>query len=208
MIQLYTYKTPNGRKVPILLEELGMPYEAHPVDISKGEQSRPEFLALNPNGKIPAIVDTEGPGGKPFAVFESGAILMYLADKAGRFLPQELRARYEVIEWLMFQMAGVGPMFGQLNHFARFAAERVPYAIERYTKERDRLLGVLEHRLERREYLAGDYSIADISTYPWVDVVPMVSPGVLDGFPAVRTWMARLAERPAVQKGMHVFGRT
>src|SRR5689334_20871019 len=168
MIDLYTWSTPNGRKVSIMLEELGLAYRVHKIDISKGDQFAPEFVAVNPNSKIPAIVDSEGPDGKPIAIFESGAILLWLAERAGRFMGVGPRGRIEPIQWLMFQLAGVGPRFGQTHHFRRFAPEPVPYAIERYTKETARLYGVLDHRLGVAEYLAGEYSIADMATYPWV----------------------------------------
>jgi len=167
MIQLYTWDTPNGKKVSIMLEEIEVPYEVHAVNLKQNDQMKPEYLAINPNNKIPAIVDTDGPGGWPFTLFESGAILMYLAEKSGKLLPQDMRRRYEVIQWLMFQMGGVGPMFGQANYFFRLQ-EKVPYAIERFRKEALRLYNVLDKELGRREYLAGEYSIADIATYPWV----------------------------------------
>jgi GST-like protein len=186
MIQLYTWATPNGKKVSVMLEELELPYEVHPINIAKGDQLKPEYLAINPNNKIPAIIDSDGPDGKPLKLFESGAILMYLAEKTGKFLPQEMAKRYEVIQWLMFQMGGVGPMFGQANYFYRLE-EKVPFAIERYYKEAIRLYKVLEQTLGQRDYLAGDYSIADIATYPWV--------GRHDGhnvkleeFPNVKRW--------------------
>jgi GSH-dependent disulfide-bond oxidoreductase len=202
MIQLYTWATPNGKKASILLEEVELPYEVHPINIAKGDQLKPEYLAINPNNKIPAIIDTDGPGGKPLKLFESGAILMYLAEKTGKFLPQEMAKRYEVIQWLMFQMGGVGPMFGQANYFYRLE-EKVPFAIERYYKEAIRLYKVLEQTLGQRDYLAGDYSIADIATYPWV--------GRHDGhnvkleeFPNVKRWFETISQRPAVKRGMAV----
>jgi GSH-dependent disulfide-bond oxidoreductase len=202
MIQLYTWGTPNGKKVSIMLEEVELPYEVHPIDLAKGDQLKPEYLAINPNNKIPAIIDTEGPGGKPFKLFESGAILMYLAEKTGKFLPQEMAKRYEVIQWLMFQMGGVGPMFGQANYFYRLE-EKVPFAIERYYKEAIRLYKVLEQTLAQTDYLAGEYSIADIATYPWV--------GRHDGhnvkleeFPNVKRWFDAISGRPAVKRGMAV----
>src|SRR5215472_4438772 len=203
MIDLYTWTTPNGRKVSILLEELGLPYRVHKIDISKGEQFTKEFIAINPNSKIPAIVDPEGSGGKPLAIFESGAILLYLAEKAGRLIPQDPRRRIEALEWLMFQMGGVGPMFGQRHHFYRAAPEKVPYALERYTQETHRLYGVLDARLALEPYLAGEYSIADIATYPWVARWEWHE---LDWskFPNVERWFKTLGERPAVQKGMAV----
>lgn len=202
MIQLYTWATPNGKKVSVMLEEVELPYEVHPINIAKGDQLKPEYLAINPNNKIPAIIDIDGPGGKPLKLFESGAILMYLAEKTGKFLPQEMAKRYEVIQWLMFQMGGVGPMFGQANYFYRLE-EKVPFAIDRYYKEAIRLYKVLEQTLGQRSYLAGDYSIADIATYPWV--------GRHDGhnvkleeFPNVKRWFETISQRPAVKRGMAV----
>jgi GST-like protein len=203
MIELYTWGTPNGRKVSIMLEECALPYNVHRIDIGKGDQHSPEFLAISPNGKIPAIVDTEGPDGQAMPLFESGAILVYLAGKAGKFLPASLRGKYEALEWLMFQMGGVGPMFGQVHHFVRQAKEEVPYAIERYTKEKDRLYGVLDRRLGEAEYLAGEYSIADIATYPWVARHEWHRTNLAD-FPNVRRWFDALSARPGVQRGMAV----
>jgi GST-like protein len=205
MIDLYTFATPNGQKVSIALEELGLPYRPHTVHIGKGEQHSAEFLRVNPNGKIPAIVDAQGPGGEPITVFESGAILLYLAEKTGKLLPADPRGRWEAIQWLMFQMGGVGPMFGQLNHFIRFAPEKVPYAVERYTKETKRLLGVLDGRLAERPNLAGDMlSVADLATFPWVRVISRYSPELLEGANAVQGWMERLEARPAFQRGLKV----
>jgi GSH-dependent disulfide-bond oxidoreductase len=202
MIQLYTWATPNGKKVSIMLEEVELSYEVHPINIAKGDQLKPEYLAINPNNKIPAIIDSDGPGGKSLKLFESGAILMYLAEKTGKFLPQEPAKRYEVIQWLMFQMGGVGPMFGQANYFYRLE-EKVPFAVERYYKEAIRLYKVLEQTLGQRDYLAGEYSIADIATYPWV--------GRHDGhnvkleeFPNVKRWFDGISQRPAVKRGMAV----
>lgn len=203
MIDLYTWKTPNGRKVSVMLEELGLSYEVHPIDIDKGEQFAPEYLALNPNNKIPTLVDREGPGGRPITIFESGAILIYLAEKTGKFMPGEMRARYEVIQWLMFQMGGVGPMFGQAHHFFHAAPERIPHAIERYHQEVRRLYGVLEKRLGDREYLGADYSIADIATYPWVARYERHRVK-LEEFPNVKRWFDSISARPAVQRGMAV----
>jgi len=203
MITLYTWGTPNGRKVSIMLEECGLPYTVRPVDITKDEQFAPHFLAINPNNKIPAITDSEGPDGQPLNVFESGAILMYLAEKTGRFLAPAGPERYAVLQWLMFQMGGVGPMFGQAHHFLRFAPAPVPYAMERYRKETARLYGVLDKRLGEAEYLGGDYSIADMATYPWVmrhewqDID-------LAHYPQVARWAAAMGARPAVAKGMGV----
>lgn len=203
MIDFYTWTTPNGRKVSILLEETGLPYRVHAVDISKGDQFKPEYVAINPNSKIPAIVDPDGPDGKPINVFESGAILIWLAEKTGQFLAADKRRRIEALEWLMFQMGGVGPMFGQAHHFRKFAPEPVPYAIERYTKEAQRLYGVLDRRLAEVPYLAGDYSIADMATYPWV--ARHEWQGVsLDEHPNVKRWFEAIGDRPAVQRGMAV----
>src|SRR5579863_752992 len=168
MIQLHSCPTPNGHKITLFLEETGTPYEIHPVNIRKGDQFKPDFLKFSPNNRMPAIIDHDGPGGKPLSLFESGAILIYLAEKTGKLMPSEPHGRYEVIQWLMFQMGGVGPMFGQRGHFLRAAPEKIPYAIERYTNEARRLLNVIENRLAAAAYLAGDYSIADIATYPWV----------------------------------------
>jgi GSH-dependent disulfide-bond oxidoreductase len=205
MIDLYTFTTPNGRKVSVALEELQLPYRVHSVDISKGEQLTPAFLAINPNNKIPAIVDREGPGGGAFTLFESGAILIYLAEKTGQLLPTDARGRAEVLQWVMFQMGGLGPMFGQLSHFGRFAKEQVPYAITRYTDESKRLLGVLEGELAGREYLArSGYSIADIASYPWVKAMGEYFPDLLEDRTHVRRWLERVGARPAVQRGMDV----
>ena len=203
MIDFYTWTTPNGRKVSILLEELGLPYHVHPVNIGKGEQFAPEYLKINPNGKIPSLVDPQGPDGKPIAMMESGAILIYLARKTGKLFPQAERAQYEVLQWLMFQMGGVGPMFGQTHHFLRAAKEPVPYAIERYLTETRRLYGVLNERLKVHDYLAGAYSIADIATYPWVARFEWHKTDLND-FPHVRRWFDAISARPAVQKGMNV----
>ena len=168
MIELYTWTTPNGRKVSIMLEECGLPYTTHAIHIGKDEQFTPQFVAINPNSKIPAIIDRDGPDGQPLTVFESGAILIYLAEKTGKFLATRGKARSDALQWLMFQMGGVGPIFGQVHHFLRAAKEPVPYAIERYGKEKDRLYGVLDKHLKDHQYLAGEYSIADMATYPWV----------------------------------------
>jgi GST-like protein len=203
MIDLYFWNTPNGRKISIMLEEVGLPYKVYAINITKGDQFKPEFVALNPNSKIPAIVDSEGPDGRPITVFESGAILIYLADKTGKFLPTVARARYQVLEWLMFQMGGVGPMFGQTHHFRRAAPEQVPYAIERYTKETRRLYAVMDKRLAGVAYLAGDYSIADMATYPWC--ARHEWQGVdLNEFPNLKRWYDAVGARPAVARGMAV----
>lgn len=204
MIDLYTWTTPNGRKVSIMLEELGLAYTAHRIDIGKGDQFKPEFLAINPNSKIPAIVDSDGPDGKPLALFESGAILIYLAEKHGKFLPAQGRERYLVMQWLMFQMGGVGPMFGQTHHFFRAAPEQVPYAMERYHKETKRLYGVMDKELAQRSYLAGnDYTIADIATYPWVARFEWHKVD-LNEFSNVKRWFDTIGARPAVPRGMAV----
>ncbi|HYD30139.1 MAG TPA: glutathione S-transferase N-terminal domain-containing protein [Azospirillaceae bacterium] len=203
MIDLYTWGTPNGKKVSIMLEEVGLPYTVHPIDITKNEQFSPDFLKINPNNKIPAIVDTDSSNGQPLTLFESGAILVYLAEKTGKLLPQDSAARYITLQWLMFQMGGAGPMLGQAHHFRKFAPEPIPYAIKRYTDEAARLYGVLDTRLGEAEYMAGDYSIADIATYPWI--TRWEWQGVtLDDYPNIRRWMAAIAVRPAVQKGMTV----
>ncbi|HYL19529.1 MAG TPA: glutathione S-transferase N-terminal domain-containing protein [Burkholderiales bacterium] len=203
MIDLYTWSTPNGRKVSIMLEECGLPYRVHPIDIGKGDQFKPEFVALNPNSKIPAIVDQEGPEGGPYPLFESGAILMYLAWKTGKYFPTRITEQFETIQWLMFQMGGVGPFFGQVHHFLRAAPEPVPYAIERYTKETRRLYGDMNKHLEQHDYLATDYSIADIATYPWVARYDWHKVDLND-FPAVKRWFDRIGARPAVQAGMKI----
>ncbi|MBE0614078.1 MAG: glutathione S-transferase N-terminal domain-containing protein [Burkholderiales bacterium] len=204
MIDLYSWATSNGRKVSIMLEECGLPYKAHPINIGKGDQFTPQFVALNPNAKIPAIVDSDGPDGEPITLFESGAILVYLAGKTGRFLPATDRGKYIALQWLMFQMGGVGPIFGQVHHFLRAAKEPVPYAIERYTKEKDRLYGVLNKRLGEVAYLAGEYSIADIATYPWVSRYEWQKTNLAD-FPNVKRWYDAISDRPAVRSGMAVL---
>ena len=203
MIDFYTWTTPNGRKVSIMLEECGLPYRVHKVDIGKGEQFRPEFLAINPNNRIPAIVDAEGPEGKPLPLFESGAILVYLAGKTGRFLPESTTGKYIALQWLMFQMGGVGPMFGQAHHFLRAAPEQVPYGIKRYTDEARRLYGVLDKRLGEAPFLAGEYSIADMATFPWVARHEWHKVALAD-FPNVKRWYDTIALRPAVVRGMAV----
>lgn len=204
MITLYTWATPNGHKISIALEELGLPYQVRPIDITRGEQFDPAFLAISPNNKIPAIIDDQGPDGAPVALFESGAILIYLAEKTARLLPEAPRARYEALQWLMVQMGGVGPMLGQAHHFRRFAPERIPYAIERYTKEAQRLYGVLDKRLAERPWLAGEaYSIADIATYPWITRYDWQGVDI-DAFPHVKRWASAMAARPAVRRGMEV----
>ncbi len=209
-IQLYSLATPNGQKVSIALEEAGLPYEAHKVNISQNDQFTDEFKAVNPNSKIPAIVDPKGPDGKPLAIFESGAILLHLAEKTGKLLPANPRRRSEAIQWLFFQMAGVGPMFGQFGHFYKFAKEKLPYPIERYTNEARRLLGVLEKRFTEGSYLAGEeYTIADIATFPWVGCLDWGYKATEDlklkeDFPKVMAWYTRCMERPASVRGANV----
>lgn len=200
MIDLYTAPTPNGHKASIMLEELGVPYRVIPVDISKGDQHQPDYVRLNPNARIPTIVDREA---GDFAVFESGAILVYLAEKYGRLLPTDPQGRSTVLQWLMFQMGGIGPMQGQANVFYRYFPEKIQPAIDRYQKETRRLYTVLDTRLREREYLAGDYSIADIATYPWVRIHGWAGVETHD-LPHLRAWMERLHTRPAVQRGLDV----
>jgi GSH-dependent disulfide-bond oxidoreductase len=203
MIELYTWSTPNGRKVSIMLEECALPYRVHKVNIgSNAEQFTPEYLKINPNGKIPSIVDPDGPDGRPIALMESGAILIYLADKTGKFFPARLK--YQVLQWLMFQMGGVGPMFGQAHHFMRAKKDEIPYGSERYGNEAKRLYGVMDARLRENEFFAGnDYSIADMAIYPWVARHEWHRVE-LAAFPAVRRWYDALGARPAVQRGMAV----
>ena len=200
MIDLYHWPTPNGHKVTIFLEEAGLPYRIHAVDIGKGEQFRPEFLAIAPNNRIPAIVDNEpAGGGATISLFESGAILLYLAEKTGKFLPMDLRGRAETLQWLFWQMGGLGPMAGQNGHFNIYAPEKIPYAMERYTNETNRLYGVMNKRLADRAFLAGEYSIADIASYPWI--VPHERHGQnLDDFPHLKRWFEAIKARPAVQR--------
>lgn len=202
MIDLYAWTTPNGFKPLILLEELGLPYNLHAVDIGAGEQFTPEFLRVNPNSKIPALVDGAGTPGE-IVIFESGAILLHLAEKTGRFVPKEGQPRASALSWLMFQMGGVGPMFGQLGHFTLFAKEPNPYAIDRYKKETERLLTVMDKRLGEVEFLAGDYGIADMATYPWVAQISRVGLS-LETWPNVARWVSTIAARPAVQKAMSI----
>lgn len=202
MIDLYSWQTSNGRKVSIALEELGLDYTVHPINIGADDQFSPQFTALNPNQKIPAIVDSNGPGDEPITIFESGAILIYLARKTGRLLPQDPRGEYETLQWLMWQMGGVGPIFGQVHHFKRAAKEPVPYALERYSNECERLYGVLDARLSGREYVAANtYTIADIAIFPWVARYDWQEID-LAGFPNVQRWFSAINERPAVQAGL------
>jgi GSH-dependent disulfide-bond oxidoreductase len=197
MIDLYFWPTPNGLKLKLFLEEAGLPYHAIPVDIGKGEQHRPEFRLVSPNGKIPALIDHEpADGGAPLSLFESGAMLLYLAEKSGKFIPADVRGRADVLQWLFWQVGGLGPMAGQNGHFRVFAPTEIPYAIERYTKEVHRLFGVLDKRLADREFLAGSYSIADIACYPWI--VPYKPQGQdLNDFPNLKRWFGVIAARPA-----------
>ena len=202
MIDFYAYTTPNVFKVSIMLEEAELPYRIHIVDINTREQWTPEFEAISPNHKVPAIVDRDGLGGGEVSVFESGAILLYLAEKSGRFVPKDARGRYEVIEWLMYQMSTVGPMLGQSHHFRRFATEKVPYAIDRYDKEVARVYAVLEKRLAASEYLAGsEYSVADMATYPWIRGHEWHAVD-LAAHPSVKRWYEEVGRRPAVQAGI------
>jgi len=212
-IQLYYWPTPNGHKITILLEELQLPYEVHPVDITRGDQFDDDFLRISPNNKMPAIVDPDGPDGldgpdgpdgEPFALFESGAILLYLADKAGRFLPSSPVDHYHTVQWLMFQMGGVGPMAGQVHHFRNYAPEQIDYAIERYTNEVGRLYRVMDQRLGEVEYLAGEYSIADMACWPWVKGWEKQGQDI-EATPNLKRWLETIGERPAVQKALEVL---
>lgn len=204
MIDLYSWPTPNGHKIHIMLEECGLPYRVHAVDIGAGDQFKREFLRTSPNNKVPAIVDSEGPDGKPISLFESGAILIYLAGKTGRFLPSDVRGKYVALQWLMFQMGSVGPMFGQAHHFRIYAPEKIPYAIDRYTNETRRLYGVMDKRLAEAPYFAGEYSIADIAIFPWTR--SHANQGVdLADYPNVARWYEAVEARPAVRRGVRVL---
>jgi GST-like protein len=202
-ITLYFWSTPNGYKIAIMLEELGAPYRVEFVDIGKGEQFAPSFLAISPNNRIPAILDPDGPDGQPLAIFESGAILQYLGRKFGAFYPSSERAKAEVDQWLFWQVGGLGPMAGQCEHFRTYATEKIPYAIDRYTKEVERLFRVMEKQLSSRDYLAGGYSIADIATFPWARTWQTLGQDIRN-FPHVERWLARIAERPAVIRGLEL----
>jgi GST-like protein len=199
VIDLYTWSTPNGRKISIVLEELGLPYNVHPIDINNKEQFAPTFLAISPNNRIPAIVDRDN----NFSLMESGAILLYLAEKTGKLLPKELHARYRAIEWLMWQMGGVGPMLGQVHHFVKYNKGKAPYAEERFLKEAQRLYSVLDKRLDGDEFVAGEYSVADIAIWPWISRFEWQTID-LSQYPNVKRWYLAIAQRPAVQRGYHV----
>jgi GSH-dependent disulfide-bond oxidoreductase len=205
MIQLYSWATPNGHKIHIMLEECGLKYEVIPVNIGAGDQFKPEFLKISPNNKMPAIVDTDGPDGKPISIFESGAILIYLAAKTGKFMPQSDRDKYTVLQWLMFQMGGVGPMLGQNHHFRTYAPEKLPYAIDRYTNEAKRIYGVIDRQLAAHPFIAGKtYTIADMAIYPWLR--NWKNQGIeLPDYPHLKKWFEGLEKRPAVQRGCQVL---
>ena len=205
MIDVFSWPTPNGHKVHIMLEECGLAYRALPINIGAGDQFKPDFLKISPNNKIPAITDPEGPDGKPISLFESGAILVYLAAKTGKFMPASDRAKYEVLEWLMFQMGSVGPMLGQAHHFRMYAPEKIPYAIDRYSNEAKRIYGVIDRRLAQSAWLAGsEYTIADIATFPWLR--SWHNQGiVLAEYPHLEAWFNKIAGRPAVQRGVKVL---
>ena len=206
MIDLYSWATPNGHKVHIMLEECGLPYRVHAINIGTGDQFQPEFLAISPNNKIPAIVDSDGPDGQPISLFESGAILLYLAGKTGKFLPKDVRGKYDTLEWLMFQMGGVGPMLGQAHHFRIYAPEKIDYAVNRYTNEAQRLYSVMNRQVERTgAYIAGpEYTVADIAIFPWLR--SWQNQGIdWANYPALKAWFDRIAARPAVQRGVAVL---
>ncbi len=205
MLELFSWATPNGHKIHIMLEECGLPYKVSPINISTGDQFKPEFLKISPNNKMPALVDSDGPDDKPIALFESGAILIYLAAKAGKFMPSSTRGKYQVLQWLMFQMGGVGPMLGQNHHFRIYAPEKLPYAIERYTNEAKRIYGVINTQLSSNAFIAGkSYSIADMAIYPWLR--NWKAQGIeLADYPALKLWFEKLEKRPAVQRGCQVL---
>ena len=205
MIDLYTWPTPNGHKIHIMLEETGLPYRVHPVNIGAGDQFKPEFLKISPNNKMPAMIDSDGPDGKPISMFESGAMLLYLASKTGKFLPEDIRDRWSVLQWLMFQMGSVGPMLGQAHHFLVYAPEKIPYAMQRYSKEANRLYGVMDRRLAESKFIAcNEYTIADIAIMPWLRSYK--NQGVeMEEYPQVKRWFDGIAARPAVQRGVAVL---
>ena len=205
MIDLYTWPTPNGHKIHIMLEETGLPYRVHPIDIGAGDQFKPEFLKISPNNKMPAMIDSDGPDGKPMSMFESGAMLIYLASKTGKFLPEGIRDRWATLQWLMFQMGGVGPMLGQAHHFLIYAPEKIPYAMQRYSKEANRLYGVLDRRLGESKFIACDeYTIADMAIMPWLRAPERQGVNIAD-YPHVQEWRDGIAARPAVQRGVAVL---
>jgi len=204
MIDFYTWSSPNGAKVRIMLEETGLDYELHPVNLGEGEQKKPEFLKINPNGKIPAIVDRDGPGGDEVKAFESGAILLYLAEKSGKFLPEDPAGRWRVTSWLMFQMAGIGPSLAQAGYFLNRAPEPVPHAVERSVNEAERLYEVIDQRLGEVEFFAGNYSIADIASFPWMRNHQRFGLDIAE-YPNVQRWLQTIAERPAVQRGLEAL---
>ena len=205
MIDLYSWATPNGHKIHIMLEETGLPYRVHPVDIGAGDQFKPEFLKISPNNKMPAMIDSDGPGGKPMSMFESGAMLLYLASKTGKFLPEDIRDRWSTLQWLMFQMGGVGPMLGQAHHFLGYAPEKIPYAMNRYSKEANRLYGVMDRRLAESKFIAcGEYTIADMAIMPWLRYPDRQGVDIAD-YPHVKKWFDGIAARPAVQRGLQVL---
>jgi GST-like protein len=205
MIDLYSWPTPNGHKIHIMLEETGLPYRVHPVNIGAGDQFNPEFLKISPNNKMPAMIDSDGPDGKPMSMFESGAMLLYLASKTGKFLPEDLRDRWATLQWLMFQMGGVGPMLGQAHHFLAYAPEKIAYAMQRYSKEANRLYGVMDRRLAESRFIACDeYTIADMAIMPWLRSYERQGVN-MDEYPHVRKWFDGIAARPAVQRGLQVL---
>ena len=205
MIDLYTWPTPNGHKIHIMLEETGLPYRVHPIDIGAGDQFKPDFLKISPNNKMPAMIDSDGPDGKPMSLFESGAMLLYLASKSGKFLPEDLRERWSTLQWLMFQMGGVGPMLGQAHHFLVYAPEKIPYAMQRYSKEANRLYGVMDRRLAESKFIACDeYTIADMAIMPWLRYPDRQGVDIAD-YPHVKKWFDGIAARPAVQRGLQVL---
>lgn len=206
-ISLYMWTTPNGRKISIMLEELGVPYTVHLIDIGKGEQFAPEFLKISPNNRIPAIVDPDGPDGQPISIFESGAILQYLGRKFDCFYPTNERRKSDVEQWLFWQVGGLGPMAGQCSHFTKYAPEKIPYAMDRYTQEVTRLFGVMERNLSDKDFLAGEYSIADIACFPWVQIWKDLGQEITQ-FPRLSLWMSTIAARPAVQRGLDVGKRS
>jgi len=205
VIELYSWPTPNGHKIHIMLEETGLPYRVHPIDIGAGDQFKPDFLKISPNNKMPAMIDSDGPDGKPMSMFESGAMLLYLASKTGKFLPENIRERWSTLQWLMFQMGGVGPMLGQAHHFLVYAPEKIPYAMQRYSKEANRLYGVMDRRLAESKFIACDeYTIADMAIMPWLRSYK--NQGVeMEEYPRVKRWFDGIAARPAVQRGLAVL---